>query len=153
MTRPGIEPMFPGPLTNTLPTWPMSRYIYLFFFLFSFLSFFLLSFSTFKLSLCIFLAVSPPFFVHYIPPTFFSLASQSSSSSSSSFALASVFLTLDISHNTPHRPHAHAHIHCHQQTPGCPKCTLSGFRLVYQGKEASSFNVKCSRKNLLHGRF
>ena len=26
MTRPGIEPRSPGPLANTLPTWPMSGY-------------------------------------------------------------------------------------------------------------------------------
>ncbi len=26
MTRPGIEPRSPGPLVNTLPTWPMSQY-------------------------------------------------------------------------------------------------------------------------------
>ena len=25
MTRPGIEPRSPGPLANTLPTWPMSQ--------------------------------------------------------------------------------------------------------------------------------
>ena len=29
MTRPGIEPQFPGPLTNTLIIWPMVKYSYL----------------------------------------------------------------------------------------------------------------------------
>ena len=30
MTRPGIEPRSPGPLVNTLPIGPMSRYIYIY---------------------------------------------------------------------------------------------------------------------------